>query len=457
RGESAMNVAYPHVHNRVPAPSSRLRAENSIPPEIDELVIAATDRDPTGRPSDAAAFLAEIADIRAALALPVTPVPARPRAARPARPADERRRTPETLTTAGLFPAAGQHDTTMDPARAVNGRRAAEPQRPARSTGVPPPVVIPPPEDPAAAQKRRRRRRAVIIVVVLLLVGAAVGYTSWYYASGRYSRVPILHGASQSDAVSKLEDAGYRVKLQPGPEWDETVTKGKVLRTDPAGGTRAVKGKQILLVLSAGPHYYPVKPIPRDTSPEDARSILQSVGPVQIVAKPHPEYSDSVANGDVTRTSPPAGSHVTRKQPITIYYSIGPPTIDVPNIEPGTPLSDAKAALRKAKFKVATEERFSDTISRGLVISMTPNDRATKFSTVTLTVSKGPENVRVPDIVLGDPVNDVKEALTEIGLVPDVKVVDGDASEASKVLTVSPAAGTTVPVGTVVTVYAYPG
>ncbi len=88
---------------------------------------------------------------------------------------------------------------------------------------------------------------------------------------------------------------------------------------------------------------------------------------------------------------------------------------------------------------------------------MSPSDQATKFSTITITVSKGPENVQVPDIGLGDSVNDVKTALTAIGLVPDIKVVDGSDSEASKVLTVSPAAGSTVPVGTVVTVYAYPG
>ncbi len=455
RGESAMNVAYQHVHSRVPAPSSRV-SDNSIPTEIDELVVAATDSDPTARPADAAAFLAEIADLRTALRLPVMPVPGRPRNGRPARanqrppaggPHERRGRTPDRQATVGINSDAARHDTTIDAARAPGARPAGGPPRP--------PVVIGPHER-AAAHKRRQRRMAIIIVVVLLLVGAAVGYTSWYYASGRYAKVPILHGASQSDAVSKLEDAGYRVKLQPGPEWDETVTKGKVLRTEPAGGARVVKGRQVVLVLSAGPHYYAVKQVAGKT-PEEAKRILQSVGPVQVADKPKAEHSDTTPNGQVTRTSPAAGTHVTRKQPITIYYSIGPPTVDVPNISPGTPLSDAKATLKKAKFDVATEERFSDTIQKGTVVSVSPAGHALKFSTVTITVSKGPENVQVPDISLGDPVDDVKTALTEVGLVPDVKVVDGSDSEADKVLTVSPAAGSTVPVGTVVTVYAYPG
>ena len=76
RGDSAMNVAYQHVHSRVPAPSSRVKG---IPTPIDEIVVAATDSDPSGRPVDASAFLAELADTRAQLALPVVPVPPRMR------------------------------------------------------------------------------------------------------------------------------------------------------------------------------------------------------------------------------------------------------------------------------------------------------------------------------------------------------------------------------------------
>ena len=82
RGDSAMNVAYQHVHNRVPAPSSRVKG---IPTPIDEIVVAATDSDPTGRPGDASAFLAELADARAELALPVVPVPPRERTPAPPR------------------------------------------------------------------------------------------------------------------------------------------------------------------------------------------------------------------------------------------------------------------------------------------------------------------------------------------------------------------------------------
>ena len=57
-----MTVAYQHVHSRVPAPSVAGQGH----PDRDRRAGAsrATDSDPTGRPLDAGAFLAEIADVR---------------------------------------------------------------------------------------------------------------------------------------------------------------------------------------------------------------------------------------------------------------------------------------------------------------------------------------------------------------------------------------------------------
>ncbi|HVU92185.1 MAG TPA: protein kinase, partial [Jatrophihabitans sp.] len=150
QGESAMNVAWQHVHSRVPAPSSRVKG---IPTEIDELVVAATDRDPGSRPADAGALLAEIADVRAALALPVTPVPPRDRPRGRTTRTDPRHRTPDAQTTDLIRGGgSGPHDTTVvreapGPSRTPAGRPTA---------AVPPPPVVIPPQQKAARKARRR-------------------------------------------------------------------------------------------------------------------------------------------------------------------------------------------------------------------------------------------------------------------------------------------------------------
>jgi serine/threonine-protein kinase len=86
------------------------------------------------------------------------------------------------------------------------------------------------------------------------------------------------------------------------------------------------------------------------------------------------------------------------------------------------------------------------------VISLLPSDKARKGSTITVTVSKGPEMVKVPDIPVGTPVSDATKAITDAGLVPNVVPVGG--SDPKTVLALSPTSGQSVHAGTTVTIYA---
>jgi serine/threonine-protein kinase len=451
KGESAMNVAYQHVHSRVPAPSSRVKG---IPEEIDELVVAATDSDPTGRPADAGAFLGEIADLRTALALPVMPVPPRVRPrARTARP-EPRYRTPDAATTDMIRAHSNTHDTTVVPRRPEPNSQARAPMALRDDNAPPPPVVIPPPKQRRELpEKTRRRRRALIVVLVLLLIGAAAAYGGWWFAAGRYSHIPTLRGETRSAAMAELRDAGYTVTVQPGPEFDPTVPKGRVLRTDPGGNTRAVRGTEVTIVISAGPKLYQLPDV-SGKQLDDATATLTDLGPLTVVGEPRQQYNDTVPQGKVIGTSPPAGTKVKADQPITILVSLGAPILDVPSIPQGTPFSEAASTLKAAQFKVRSTSEYNDSVPKDGVIRIEPTDRARKGSRITVTVSKGPEMVKVPDIPVGTPIETAKKALTDVGLVPDVKTFAG--TNPTTVLA-SPMSGQTVRVGSKVTIYAITG
>jgi serine/threonine-protein kinase len=454
KGESAMNVAYQHVHSRVPAPSSRVK---TVPYELDEVVVAATDSDPEGRPSDAGSFLAELADVRADLDLPVVPVPARTRP--PGRPVRSEvvNRTADAATTDSIRRSRVESDTAVVPRQEV-GVGQPLPLVPRDDNAPPPPVVIPPPK-PKAPPHIRRRRRALLVVVLVLLLGAAAGYAGWWFAAGRYSRVPEVVGKTRQAAIAALDQAGYKWRLQPGPEFDPDVPKGAVLRTEPDANTRLVKGRTVTIVISAGPHFYAVPPV-RGKTPEEARSALEAVATdpsLTVADEIKSEYSDAVPQGKVTRTDPPAGNRVTADQPITIYVSKGPAIVDVPYIAPGTAFTDARATLKQSagQFQIHKVEEYSDSFGAGEVISVDPSDHATKFSTITVTVSKGPEFVQVPDIAANSAVTDAEQAITDAGLVPDVQTVG--AGDPTTVLAISPAAGARVHTGSTVTIYALTG
>lgn len=442
RGESAMNVAYQHVHHRVPAPSSRVKG---IPSEIDELVVNATDSDPLGRPVDAAMFLAEVAEARAELGLPVVAVPSRVRPRSRLDHATGRDGQPAAHAPIGattdVLRGGGLHDTVVTGVRGA--RNAEEPP--------PPPIVTPPPKQRRQVPpKTRRRRRGLLVVLLVLLLGAAAGYGGWWLAAGRYSLVPNVAGDSLSVARADLQQAHY----QPGAvttQFSETVASGAVIGTDPGVGSRLVRGRTVTIVLSRGAERFTVPQVAGGTVAQ-AQAALAAI-PVQLASPPTQEPSDTVKAGLVLRTNPPAGTRVRRNQVITLIVSSGPPIITIPVIGPNTTFDSAKAALTRAGFAVTRQDQFSTTVAKGIVISSSPTGSAVKFTVITVVVSKGPEMVAVPDIGAQTPVADAEAALTKVGLSYQVKSIAG--SGGTIVLAISPSSGTRVQVGSTVIIYAF--
>jgi beta-lactam-binding protein with PASTA domain len=457
KGESAMNVAYQHVHSRVPAPSSRVKG---IPSEIDELVVSATDSDPTGRPADAGAFLAEVADARAALGLPIMGVPprARPRGRHEGGPA--RNAAPGAHTTDVLGGRVGRHDTMVAgmngpgrPAALSNGASGDGPTGGPRRLvdGPPPPIVTPPPKQRKQVSVRtRRRRRALIAVLVVLLLGLAAGYGSWYFTAGRYSRVPDVKGLAQNVAKADLLKAHYKLGTVTSV-FSETAETGTVMSTNPGPG-RALKNHRVSLVISKGKERFTIPSVLGRTEAQ-ARAALATI-PVQVATPSIPETSDTVKAGLVISTNPAPGASVPRNQVVTITVSSGLPTVSIPTIQANTAFEDAKAALTARGFKVVEQDVFSNTdppVPAGIVISSSPTVSALKFSTITVVVSKGPQMVTVPDIAPLSQLAAAEAALTKVGL--SYQVVTGfPGGSGDEVLGLNPKSGRSVPIATTVVI-----
>src|SRR5262245_53661491 len=115
--------------------------------------------------------------------------------------------------------------------------------------------------------------------------------------------------------------------------------------------------------------------------------------------------------------------------------------VEVPNVV-GKPVAEAKSQLEALKFKVETTPEASTTVPVDQVLSQDPTatTKADEGSTVKLTVSSGPEQVEVPNVV-GQNVTDASRMLTEAGfLVNSVPVENSDVDE-GLVISQDPAAG----------------
>jgi serine/threonine-protein kinase len=396
QGETAMNVAYQHVHSRVPAPSSKVKG---IPEQIDDLVIRATDPDAGERPADAGEFLAEIGDVRSELGLPAEPVPTRAKPRR--RPRDTRSEAPT-----GVIGGRDGQATEIVGRGATQGRRDT---KPVRERGAPPPPVVIPPGQ--RERDERRRRRGLIVLLVVLLLGLGAGFAGWWFAAGRYSQVPNLGGQSLAAAQSSLRDAGYH----PGSvtrAWSETVPKGEVITSDPSGGSRLERGKTVALTVSLGKHRIAIPDVRGDSS-DTALAALHGKGLLKPAVKQRSD--DHVPSGQVIATDPAAGTAVKPDAPITVWVSTGPPIIDVPPIAAGTPWPQAQQTLKNANLQPKEVLAYSDTIPKNTVIALDPADKQVKFGTVTVTVSQGPEFVTIPK-VRGDKSTDAAAQLEALGL-----------------------------------------
>ena len=107
---------------------------------------------------------------------------------------------------------------------------------------------------------------------------------------------------------------------------------------------------------------------------------------------------------------------------------------------------DADDQLRNRGFVVEYRTAYSDNIKKGDVISVDPGvgSKVNKGSTVTVTVSSGPEKVKLPDNLQGQSEAYVRNALKDLGLVDGrVSTVESASVPAGMVVELSPEKGST--------------
>ena len=107
---------------------------------------------------------------------------------------------------------------------------------------------------------------------------------------------------------------------------------------------------------------------------------------------------------------------------------------------------DAENQLRNLGFVLEYRQGYSDNVKKGDVISVEPGvgSKVNKGSTVVVTVSSGPEKVKLPDNLQGQSEAYVRNALKDLGLVDGrVSTVESASVPAGMVVELSPEKGST--------------
>jgi beta-lactam-binding protein with PASTA domain/tRNA A-37 threonylcarbamoyl transferase component Bud32 len=385
-GETTLAVAYQHVSDDVPAPSSRAAG---IAPELDRLVTVATAREPSRRPADGRAFHTALTDVRDDLGLHGA-VPALPSA--------------ETVQ----LPRPGEPATVV----AADAAAAQEVGAEHRTTTLPP---MPPSDETTT----RRRRRWPFVLVGLLVAAAAAGVLGWWLAIGRYTAVPNVVGQSVAQATSLLKHDGFKVRMLP-PVYSDTVDTGLVAQEKPSSGSHVHSGGVVAIAPSKGVWMIKVPDI-RGFTVAGATIALHAahlkVGDRSL------DYSPTVAKGHVISTDPGIGSLAKHDSDVSLVVSKGPRPVVVPDVK-GQPVDQAEQLLTSAGLNYTPVRRFSDTVPAGTVIATNPPGGASAHAgdAVTLFVSKGPHLYPVPD-VQGKKIDDAIKIIEKAGFKADARQI----------------------------------
>ncbi|MDQ1057885.1 beta-lactam-binding protein with PASTA domain/serine/threonine protein kinase [Arthrobacter globiformis] len=399
-GEVPIQVAYQHVNSTVGAPSGLVPG---LAGEVDELVQWCTASDPEQRPVDGNALLAELRHIRTNLTdseLDLQP-PAAIQAA----------------AAAGTGPDAGPRGMNAPPA-------------PAR---MPSPMPKSPPVQggqgnhtellaPIHGDEVPRGRPTEVIsrtsnpTAVFSAPGASTPSASTPVSSTPVSSTPrpVLppYGFDDDDReaaplpLSKREQR----KLDRHEQRERSRAAATPVRTLREGNSRR-RGALWIVVLvilallatgagwffGMGPGSPGTVPAVANRTVAEAQQLLRDAG---FQSSTKDVFDDDVKAGLVVGSEPDAGTEIRKFQQVSLFVSKGPQLFPLPQLT-GKTLDASKEALNGAEMALGkVTEKFDEEVPAGTVLGQAPaSGTPVRHGTpVSLTVSKGPQPIPVPDV-----------------------------------------------------------
>jgi len=421
-GDTPIAVAYQHVNQDVPAPSILVPG---IPATVDQLVLAATSRDPALRPADAGEFARAVRRVREGLGEPsgltgVMGVGVQGLTEAPWLNLDTPAATDGWWARgAAAAPAAGPsgtgewwgHDATAPPASGsgigplspgasgaypVASGFGTGPYGPGGQDGLSSRTLVVQREESGRYRGGREPflqrwlfspRLAVVALIVALGLGLGLG--GWWLAAGRYASIPYVASDSVAQATGLLTADGFTI-AKVSQVHSNDVQKGTVVGTSPSG--RAAKGSAVTILVSSGP-FTSVVPKVQGDKLAAAQAALQRAHLSFTVSR----VGANAAVGTVLGTRPAAGTTWPQTKPVTILVAGG---AAVPDFV-GQSLEVAQQWASAHNVNLQQQQDQNSQQQPGTITGQEPAAGSLYQSgeTVVVNVSTGPAEVNVPDVI----------------------------------------------------------
>ena len=409
-GDSPIQIAYRHVNEKIPAPSSLKR---TIPASVDTFILKATANDAGKRFKDANQMLEAFQDLRAQLDpstrqlsldldLPIS------------RKIPKKRKGILKSITTQLELRRGD----------VMKEKSVQTSRKRKTS------------------KRVKRNRAIAL---LITAGLIYGLFNFVTNSGEKIRIPSLAGMSLKEAKATLSNLNLSLAVKE-EIFSEDVPKGKVIDSDPSGGGKVGKNGTVYVTISGGQERIKVPELLGLTL--DAATTTLSKANLKL-GSTSTSFSATVDTGLIISSNPPAGSDAKKNSLVSLVISKGIQQMSLTSFV-GLSSDQALNELNNLGAKVLSKYEYSDTVPAGNIISQDPDGSApiAKGATVTITISKGPSSIAIPNVKSLD-LQAATKILENLGFVVNHKSIGTRKNKV--VIGVSPKVGSMAKPGSTVT------
>lgn len=338
--DTPVGVAMHHVSSSPPAPSSIVP---SIPPQIDAIVLKTMAKRPEDRyPSGAALEQALRQWDDPAMQQAIATAATRPTATRPVQRPDQSQ--PGSRRSSGA------------------GRRKPPPPRSTNELGCSTWII-----------------GSILLIAILGIVIAVLQWGPGLFESGP-AKIPTATQASGAEGQPTTDaegSTGDQAANQAGVSAPSAQTQPAPTPAEPTA-TPSPETRSV--------------PDFRNASETEARNTAGSFWNLNV----EEEFNDTVSAGLVVRQDPQHGSDLEQSETITVWISLGPQEIQIPELAGDTPTA-AESELVDLGFTVTTINEPSETVAENRIIRTEPATSAEYGSEIRLIVSLG-DVVVVPDI-----------------------------------------------------------
>ena len=195
-----------------------------------------------------------------------------------------------------------------------------------------------------------------------------------------------------------------------------------------------------------------------DTSNISQARVEEQLKTLGLKLDARDDATSSQPRGTITKQNPKGGKKVAKGSTVSIWFSTGPQAVSVPDVS-GKTQEEAKGILEAAGFKIGNVMTVdSASIEKDKVVNTNPaaNSKQTKGTIITLYISSG--MTKIPDGLVGQAKDSVIAQLKQAGLTQiTIESEYSDSVQSGAVTRIDPGSGSTVEMGTAVTIWVSTG